>query len=384
MKKNSNCVCIFAYNKRKCLQNLLSSLKNIKDFEQVDILIFQDAPLDAKIQEIIVNFIKIFPNAKYIPRDQNYGLKRNILLGLEYCSKHYNKVIVLEDDLLVSQNLLNSLDIDENYLQENSIAQVSLYAWTINDNTGTSFYPVHFGYDAYFTKIPVSWGFWMTSKMIDDFLCFYEKNQTIDDTILSQLPAQCRVWVGKSWKLHLWAFIISKQQYVLNFVSGYCTVSAIEGGSNQSVSNIFATELNRNDVTKGIILPSFSPIDWFYDQWFEVDGHLFRERSGLDNDVVINLYNSKPHHILNNNDVVSPINYEIQAQAEYGGHTIPHEMSLIESIDTYDKSSFYLSKFNSKKHNILKLNVEYVRGNIFHRRFFMNYFVLFLRKIIKK
>lgn len=389
-KDSTACICIFAYKKFYSLKNLLNSLQCLNNLSSVDILFFQDAPINTDVQKLILEFAERNPNTIYFPRSYNYGLKNNILAGLLHCSQHYSKTIVLEDDLLISKNILGSLDIDLEYLDRNQIAQVSLYSWEINDNTGTSFYPVHFGYDAYFTKIPVSWGFWMSSKMISDFLRFHNHNPEIHEDTLQQLPDQCHDWLNNSWKLHLWKYIIHNNKYVLNYVTGYSTVSATNLGANQSLSDTFTTQLDRDQTVTTKYLPDFPPSDWFYDQWFEVDGAEFRRRSGLSKDVIVNLYNTKPEILLENHYLVGPINYQATASQAYYTYTIPHEMSLIETAHASSPTSagrqptFYLSKFDITKHDRSKIYANYIRGNILHKKFIYSYLKMFVAKLFKR
>jgi len=87
----------------------------------------------------------------------NKGLANSIIAGVTDVIDHYGKVIVLEDDLIVSQNFLvfmnEALDF---YEQNNEVFSVSGYGLKVA-------LPKNYEYDVYFTPRGLSWG-WATWK----------------------------------------------------------------------------------------------------------------------------------------------------------------------------------------------------------------------------
>jgi len=96
-------VVIFCYNRPVHLDRLLASI-NVSLADRVYII--QDGlskQSDIKgfteVSDIIRNFSRIHVNITSIRRENNFGLRDNILSGLDTVTKQVNKVLVLEDDL---------------------------------------------------------------------------------------------------------------------------------------------------------------------------------------------------------------------------------------------------------------------------------------------
>ena len=135
-------IALFAYNRPEALFKTLESLKNNKSIKKTDIYIFSDGPISKKIdrkkvyevRKIIKN-IKSLKIKKIIFYKTNRGLKKNIIEGINYIFKKHSKIIVLEDDLLVSPYFINYMNRSLNFIKyKKNIWHVSAWSYPIKTN----------------------------------------------------------------------------------------------------------------------------------------------------------------------------------------------------------------------------------------------------------
>ena len=109
-------IVIFAYNRPNHLLKLLTSLQKNEIIDKTDVFFYIDKAKDSttvsKNNEVIeiVNRQWNFRNKSIVIRENNYGLKKNILNGVSEVINKYGNVIVLEDDLIVSKNYLEFMN----------------------------------------------------------------------------------------------------------------------------------------------------------------------------------------------------------------------------------------------------------------------------------
>tara|TARA_B100001287_G_scaffold123524_1_gene104085 strand:- start:411 stop:1313 length:903 start_codon:yes stop_codon:yes gene_type:complete len=105
-------IIIFTYNRLNHLKKLLFSLKKNSECKNSKVYFFIDGPKnkDDKLKtEKIFNYLKkinLFDSKKIFYRKKNLGSAKSILEGINYVSKKEKKFIVLEEDLIVSNEFL--------------------------------------------------------------------------------------------------------------------------------------------------------------------------------------------------------------------------------------------------------------------------------------
>lgn len=98
---------IFAYNRPNSLRRLLDSLASCEGFDRAHVHIFIDGPRSSQDEVLVqetqnIAFAAACDNWTVRVATKNQGLKQSIASGVsEVCSK-YGRVIVLEDDLVLS------------------------------------------------------------------------------------------------------------------------------------------------------------------------------------------------------------------------------------------------------------------------------------------
>lgn len=158
-------IVLFCYNRPHLLQHTLDSLLANPLSKQSDLYVFVDGPKAndtaenvKNIQEVrkIINELNGFNSIYKQFRENNLGLVENVKQGIQFIFEKFDKVIVLEDDLLFSRDFLEFMNNGLDYYQANlSIGSISGYSFgyeKINCDT-----------TLFFTNRHSSWG-WGTWK----------------------------------------------------------------------------------------------------------------------------------------------------------------------------------------------------------------------------
>ena len=104
-------VALFAFRRVGPLARTLASLKACPEFEHSPVYVFSDAARTAS-QEREVDEVRaliqgqLTPNMRLICAPRNRGLAESIIKGVTELCETYGRVIVIEDDLLVSPSIL--------------------------------------------------------------------------------------------------------------------------------------------------------------------------------------------------------------------------------------------------------------------------------------
>src|SRR5690606_18705292 len=113
---------------------------------------YQDSKSHQKVVEIARSFDWKFGEKIVIEHISNMGL-RNHILSCGDLSQNYRGVIVLEDDLIVSNEFFNyaiqAIDFHES---DQNIAGISLYSYEYEELGWYRFYPLNEGADTHFIQ----------------------------------------------------------------------------------------------------------------------------------------------------------------------------------------------------------------------------------------
>jgi len=152
-------VAVFTYNRPEHTNRALDALSKCSDIDACEFYLFSDGPrTDAARQEVeatrsvLRKWAKLL-DAKIIEQPSNLGLAKSIVAGVTDLCERYGRVIVVEDDLIVSPDFLHfmihSLD---HYKNEPRVMQVG--GFTICP-------PVGLTTDAFLLPVTTTWG-WAT------------------------------------------------------------------------------------------------------------------------------------------------------------------------------------------------------------------------------
>ncbi len=154
-------VVLFVYNRPIHTQKTIQALQANNLANESDLYIFSDAPKNEQEFDAVkqvrtyIKTINGFKSINIIERETNFGLANSIILGVTMIINKYGKIIVLEDDLLLSSNFLDFMNKSLDFYQDNtSILSVSGYNMAVKNNKNIK-------HDVFFAGRSASWG-WAT------------------------------------------------------------------------------------------------------------------------------------------------------------------------------------------------------------------------------
>ena len=228
-------IIIFAFNRLSALKNTISSLlKNTESIES-DLFVFVDGARDYKdsekkqvhdVQEY-VKTITGFKSLTYIFSNNNKGLGPSIIEGVTDVINRYGRCIVIEDDLIVSENMLayvnQGLDMYEN---NREVFSISAYSNKVNP-------PKDYSYDVYFAPRSTSWGWatwkdrWMSCDWkLEDWVSVEKNAKSFNRWGGSDCFSMLRNW--KEGRNQSWAIRFCYNQFLQDAVSLFPIVSKID------------------------------------------------------------------------------------------------------------------------------------------------------------
>ncbi len=152
-------VAVFTYNRPDHAKSVLESLSSCERLDECGVYIFCDGPktggreLDVATSRDVVHALAPKLNARIIKRPTNLGLARSIVTGVTELCEEYGRVIVLEDDHIVSPDFLDyMIQALNRYQNTENVYQVSGYMFDV-DHPDTP--------DAFFLPLTTTWG-WAT------------------------------------------------------------------------------------------------------------------------------------------------------------------------------------------------------------------------------
>ena len=164
-------IALFTYLRVNTLKKTIKYLKKNEVSKSSLIYIFSD---NCKYKKDIKKIKKVreylkkingFKKVHLIKRKKNFGLAKNITKGINHVMKKHKKIIVLEDDIIVSENFLYFMNLCLNKFKKEK------KLWHINGwNYGFSF--PNSNYNTFFWRGMICWG-WATWK---DRWKYYNKN----------------------------------------------------------------------------------------------------------------------------------------------------------------------------------------------------------------
>jgi hypothetical protein len=151
-------VVLFVYNRLEHTKKAVASLVDNSEFNQSPFIVFSDGPKnteDIKKIKNLRNYLHTIkhPNIRIIKNKTNLGLSRSVIKGVTEVCNEYGKIIVLEDDLVVSKSFLYFMNAGLNkYKNNKKIINIHGYSFPIAGLPNT-----------FFIRATGSWG-WATWK----------------------------------------------------------------------------------------------------------------------------------------------------------------------------------------------------------------------------
>ena len=159
-------IALFTYNRADHTQQAVESLLKNAEAKETDVFIFSDGPKNEKAAEGVkanreyIRTISGFKTVTIIEREKNWGLSNNLIEGITRICNEYGRVIVVEDDLILSPFFLRYMnDGLEKYEDDDRVASISAFLNPVEGNIPETFFLRYFA----------CWG-WATWKRAWDLL----------------------------------------------------------------------------------------------------------------------------------------------------------------------------------------------------------------------
>jgi hypothetical protein len=155
-------VVLFIYNRPDHTRRTLASLAANPLSEHTDLIIYADGPKkpehkpSVEAARSVARGARGFKSVRMTERERNLGLANSIIAGVTEVCETYGRVIVVEDDLVLSPSFLTFMNAGlDRYQQEDRVMQVSGYMFPVTrpDDLPPSF----------FSRLATSWG-WATRR----------------------------------------------------------------------------------------------------------------------------------------------------------------------------------------------------------------------------
>ena len=256
-------IAIFAYNRYFHLEKLLNSLEDNDELSKSKIYIFCDglrddaSEIDKESHTKVKNLIMLFSqkyNCTLIFAPTNLGLTKSIVGGVNFVLKENEKVIVLEDDLLLSKSFLKYMNTAlDMYCENDKVGCIHGWNYSIPINL--------FRESSFFLKGADCWG-WATWKKswnlyIHDANYLLHKIKNINGFNKFLLPNYDLLKLVSEKKHNSWAIRWHASLYINNKYCLYPSKSLVtntgldSSGSNCLPQNYFQI-INSNIVLKKI------------------------------------------------------------------------------------------------------------------------------------
>lgn len=289
-------IVIVAYNRLKSVSRLLESLQkaNYPEGMNIPLIISVDKSDTDIVEKYAEDYSWPFGEKIVDKHSENMGLRPH-MLSLGKWFERFDSIIVLEDDVVVSRSFFYySLQTIEKYYDNDSIAGISLYNFSVNYQTGIPFEPIKNEYDVYLMNCAMSWGeVWMRKSWLK-FYNWYLNHK--DFPKMKHLPYAICSWNDKSWLKYHTRYCIEENKY---FVYPYVALSTNCGDAgvhNDGSSNTVYQVVQQQGNKQRFILPENISDCVIYDGFFE-NKELYHLMDVPSEDICIDLQGGKKNNI---------------------------------------------------------------------------------------
>jgi hypothetical protein len=273
----SSPIVLFVYNRPIHTKKTLDALKKCPESKDSVLYIFSDGSKNKESEKKIKTVRKIIKNVKGFKKvivnesKLNKGLSQSIIEGVTKIINKHGRVIVLEDDLIVSKAFLTYMNYQlDNYIKCNKIFSISGYRPPINTQN-----------KKLIIRRMSSWG-WATWKNRWNKGAWSKKDTSI--ALLNPITFFKLLVTGPDLlptyilfffkKINVWAVRWQISQLKYNSFTIYPSVSYLSNighdltGSHSKETNVFNTKVNANFSSEDMLKPiksfEFSIKYWFF------------------------------------------------------------------------------------------------------------------------
>ncbi len=325
-------IVVVAYNRTDSLKRLLGSLEGVDYMGRPTDLIIS---VDKSANDVVERFaedVKWNHGMKRLAfHKENLGLKKHVLSIGGYLEE-YDAVVVLEDDLTVSTNLMRyAIETVARYKDNPVIAGISLYSFNVNYQTNLPFIPLASDSDVYFMNCAMSWGqIWMRQSW-RDFYAWYQNNSS-PFSDLPNIPSSINNWNDKSWLKYHTRYCIENDKFFVYPYNSITTNNADAGIHVSSRNSLFQVPVS-NIKKEGFKLIDPGEDAVRYDGFFEAL-HVFHFLPEYGNNLGVNLYGQKK--AIDKRFILTSESLPYKIVRSYGIAYKPIEMNVLMGMEGKD------------------------------------------------
>lgn len=167
MTKKLAPIVIFIYNRPDHIKKNLAKLIQCKGFNSSPVIIYADGAKNERDYDAVQKTRQVVKDtlgedAEYHFQEKNIGLANSIIQGVTDVVNRFDKVIVIEDDLIVTTNFLTYMnEALSHYRNDHSVYQISGYQFNVPELAKDN--------SAFFLPFITSWGWATWKRAWDDF-----------------------------------------------------------------------------------------------------------------------------------------------------------------------------------------------------------------------
>ncbi len=262
-------IVLIAYNRPHALERLLGSIEGADFGDEKDILLIisVDGGGSEEVLRIADGFKWKYGEKKVVRHEENLGLKRHVLECGDY-AKQYGSVLMLEDDLAVSEGFyVYALKALEFVSGRKGIGGISLYNHLLNVHVREPFYALDDGYDNYYMQFASSWGQVYSKEMWEGFREWLSVNDG-KDLAMDDMPVNVSSWSESSWLKYNIRYLIEKDLYFI-YPRISLTTNFMEEGSHAKAKTFDLQVPMLYGNKKNYVFSDISESSAVYDAFFE-------------------------------------------------------------------------------------------------------------------
>jgi glycosyltransferase involved in cell wall biosynthesis len=129
-------VALFAYRRPLHLQRVVESLLHNDEAAETDLVVFSDAARKKEDEQAVLRVreylqgVSGFRSVRIVRRAENFGLSRSIISGVTELVEKHDRVVVLEDDIVVSSHFLSFMNRNlSEYAQDEKVGAITGYCF---------------------------------------------------------------------------------------------------------------------------------------------------------------------------------------------------------------------------------------------------------------
>jgi hypothetical protein len=350
-------IVVVAFNKVSPLGRLLKSLSNIllSQIAVVDLHFSIDGGGDIEVKALANAYSWDKGEKTVVVHDRNIGLKNNVYASMKLGLK-YDAIIILEDDLYVSPYLLSdAIKLLEFYSASPEIAGISLYSPRFNETSYSNFIPINDNSDAYFMKIPSSWGQVYSRAQVESYFKWHDNMRQANPVTL---PPNVARWSDKSWKKEFYQYLIELKKYLV-YPRISLTTNYADAGVHHRGSDLYQVPLSLSN--RPMQLNTFQSSNVIYDEYCEIESsslkRLCRILEGYKFSVDLYGYKVSSNNLTDADYVLSTLVLENPVKS-WDDSQIPLEMNCINDIPGKGLYLYERSKMSYSRYRLIKSRIK--------------------------